>query len=207
MAVESGGEWMVALTGASGQAYGIRLLEALADRASRVWVVATERAREIARHETGVELTSEGIRRHLGPDRAERVDVRQPDDWSAPFASGSCPFAGVVAAPCSMGTLARIAAGVSGTVIERAFDVALKERRPAVVVPRETPLSLLHLENMTRFARSGGIVLPASPGFYHGPTRMEELVDFVVSRVLAVCGLGPGASPPPWSGWPANGPK
>ena len=117
------------------------------------------------------------------------------DDYRIPFASGSNPPDAVVIAPCSMGMLGRIAAGVSSSVLERCADVALKERRPLLLVPRETPLSSIHLENMLKLSRAGAEILPACPGFYNRPASVEELVDFMVSRVLSRLGLGAGLHP------------
>jgi 4-hydroxy-3-polyprenylbenzoate decarboxylase len=117
------------------------------------------------------------------------------DDYGIPFASGSNPPDAVVIVPCSMGMLGRIAAGVSSSVLERCADVALKERKPLVLVPRETPLSSIHLENMLTLSRAGAEILPACPGFYHRPASLEELVDFVVSRILSRLGMDAGMHP------------
>src|SRR5688572_28877146 len=118
-----------------------------------------------------------------------RVQVFDPDDRGATPASGSAPSAGIVVCPCSMGTLASIAAGTSRNLVERAADVALKERRPLILVPRETPLSLIHLENMTRLTRAGATIMPAAPGFYHRPRSIDDMVDFVVARILDHLGV------------------
>jgi 4-hydroxy-3-polyprenylbenzoate decarboxylase len=123
------------------------------------------------------------------------VRVFEDADRGAAPASGSALSAGMVVCPCSMGTLSAIAAGSSRSLVERAADVALKERRPLVLVPRETPLSTIHLENMLRVTRAGAIVLPAAPGFYHRPTRIEDLVDFIVARVLDHLGVEHGLVP------------
>ncbi|MBX6393126.1 MAG: UbiX family flavin prenyltransferase, partial [Burkholderiales bacterium] len=113
-----------------------------------------------------------------------QLAVYTREDWYAPIASGSNPADAMVVCPCSMGTLAAIANGLSDNLIERAADVALKERRPLILVTRETPLSLIHLENMTRLARAGALILPANPGFWHRPATVEAVVDYVVARVL-----------------------
>jgi len=190
MAAAGKGEWVVALTGASGQAYGLRVVSLLARAAETVHVVASERAADIARLETGAELTAEGLARALGPAGAERVAVHRWDDWTAPMASGADPFLGVAVVPCSMGTLGRVAAGVSGTLIERAVDVALKEGRKVVLVTRETPLNQLHLENMVRMSRAGAVILPACPGFYDRPKSLDDLVEFVARKTVSALGLG-----------------
>jgi len=118
-----------------------------------------------------------------------RVELYDALDRGATPASGSAPSRGMVVCPCSMGTLASIAAGTSRNLVERAADVALKERRPLILVPRETPLSLIHLENMTRLTRAGATIMPAAPGFYNRPQSIEELVDFVAARVLDHLGV------------------
>jgi 4-hydroxy-3-polyprenylbenzoate decarboxylase len=126
----------------------------------------------------------EGLRAHIGAGFDRYVTLFDDADRGAAPASGSAKSAGMVICPCSMGTLASIAAGVSRSLVERAADVALKERRPLVLVPRETPLSAIHLENMLRVTRAGAVVMPAAPGFYHRPKTIDELVDFIVARVL-----------------------
>ena len=135
------------------------------------------------------------------PGRGQ-LEVFGREDWFAPLASGSNPADAMVICPCSMGTLARIAAGLADTLIERAADVMLKESRKLVLVPRETPLSAIHLENMLRAQRAGAVILPANPGFYHRPQSVSEVVDFVVARVLDQLGFDHdlmqrwGAAPP-----------
>jgi flavin prenyltransferase len=123
-----------------------------------------------------------------------KVTVFADTDRGATPASGSTPSRGMVVCPCSMGTLASIAQGTTRSLIERAADVVLKERRKLVLVPRETPYSLIHLQNMTRLARAGAVILPASPGFYHRPEAVDELIDFVVGRILAQVGVEGGAA-------------
>lgn len=189
MADAGKGEWVVALTGASGQAYGLRVISLLARLAETVHVVASERAVDIARLETSVELTGDGLARIVGPAAAKRVAFHRWDDWSAPMASGADPFLGVAVVPCSMGTLGRVAAGVSGTLIERAVDVALKEGRKTVLVTRETPLNQIHLENLLRMSRAGAVVLPACPGFYDRPKGLDDLVEFVARKTVSALGL------------------
>jgi 4-hydroxy-3-polyprenylbenzoate decarboxylase len=124
-----------------------------------------------------------------GVDWDGLVTVYDDRDRGAAPASGSALTAGMVIAPCSMGTLAAIAAGTSRSLVERAADVTLKERRPLILLPRETPLSAIHLQNMLRLTRAGAVIMPAAPGFYHRPTKIEELVDFIVGRLLDHLGV------------------
>ncbi len=183
----------LAITGASGAIYGLRLLAAATRMGIETHLIVSGAARVVLAEEEGLELPadpaawSEALAGR-GVD-ARRLRCWGEQDWRAPCASGSSAPRAMAVAPCSMGTLARIAHGVSGNLIERAADVALKERFPLVLVPRETPLSVVHLDNMLRAARAGACVLPAAPGFYHRPERVEELVDFVVERALAQLGL------------------
>lgn len=174
------------ITGASGAPYAVRLLAALNASRTPVRLIVSGYGQRLLAEEAGLP-DLEALRRATGDwSLVEQFDAL---DRGATPASGSAPSRGMVICPCSMGTLASIAAGTSRNLIERAADVALKERRPLLLVPRETPLSLIHLENMTRLARAGATILPASPGFYHRPTRVEELVDFIVARVLDHLGV------------------
>jgi len=179
----------VAFTGASGLIYGLRLLRALLAADCRIWLLYSRAAQIVAHEELDLALPAQPraaerlLRDHLGEERGA-LTVFGREDWHAPLASGSSPPDGMVVCPCSMGTLARLASGLADDLIGRAADVALKERRPLIVVPRETPLSLVHLQNMLRLARAGAIILPPAPGFYHRPTTIDELVDFVVGRIL-----------------------
>jgi 4-hydroxy-3-polyprenylbenzoate decarboxylase len=177
----------LALTGASGIAYGFRLLECLLDSGCRVDLVHSGVAAIVARQEmaSGWPLAPESVpdffaRRH--PGRALRVYADA--DWSAPIASGSNAPDAMVVCPCTMGTLAAIAQGLAENLIERAADVMLKERRKLILVPRETPFSTIHLENMLRLARAGALILPPNPGFYHAPESVSDLIDFVVALIL-----------------------
>lgn len=179
----------VGLTGASGLVYGLRLIECLVAAQVRVGIVYSQAAQMVAKQELDLVLPSrpqEAVQSFAERFTAAegQLAVYGRDDWYAPIASGSNPADAMVICPCSMGTLAAVAGGLADNLIERAADVALKEKRPLIVVPRETPLSLLHLENMTRLARAGAIVLPANPGFYHQPASVEAIVDFVVARIL-----------------------
>jgi 4-hydroxy-3-polyprenylbenzoate decarboxylase len=180
---------VVAITGASGAPYAVRLLEALVGAAQPVQLIVSDHGLRLLRTET--DLTGiDDLRARVGARGwDELVTVFDDADRGAAPASGSARNRGMVICPCSMGTIAAISQGTSRSLVERAADVALKERRPLVVVPRETPFSAIHLENMLRLTRAGAIVLPASPGFYHRPTRIDELVDFVVARVLDHLGV------------------
>jgi len=176
----------LAITGASGAAYGLRLLRALNDDAVPVRLIISSTGWRLLREELGI--TSEAELRARSGSWQDVVLFRDDDRGATP-ASGSAPSRGMVICPCSMGTLASVAQGTTRSLIERAADVVLKERRPLILVPRETPYSAIHLENMLRVTRAGAIVLPASPGFYQQPRTIEDLVDFVVGRVLSQLGI------------------
>jgi flavin prenyltransferase len=177
------------ITGASGAPYAVRLLRALNDGGTAVRLIVSGYGLRLLEEEAGI-AGLDGLRAATGD--WSRVELYDALDRGATPASGSAPSRGMVICPCSMGTLASIAAGTSRNLVERAADVALKERRPLVLVPRETPLSLVHLENMTRLTRAGATILPASPGFYHRPRSVDDLVDFVVARVLDHLGVEHG---------------
>lgn len=179
----------LAFTGASGMPYGLRLLECLLAAKVRVWLLYSQAAQIVVRQEIGETWPSraEALQsllheRYQVDDALLRVFGREA--WFAPPASGSNPADAMVICPCTMGTLAAVAAGMSDNLIERAADVMLKENRQLIIVPRETPFSALHLENMLKLARMGVCVLPANPGFYHHPRSVADLVDFIVARIL-----------------------
>lgn len=178
---------VVAITGASGAPYAVRLLEVLATNRSPVWLIPSEYGMRLLREECNIK-SLEGLKEATGGDWST-VDVFADDDRGAKPASGSQRTRGMVVCPCSMATVAAIAVGSSRSLVERAADVTLKERRKLIVVPREAPLSLIHLRNLTTLAEAGAVVLPAAPGFYHRPTRVSELLDFVVQRILDQLGL------------------
>ncbi|MCI0341428.1 MAG: UbiX family flavin prenyltransferase [Planctomycetales bacterium] len=186
------GDVVLCITGASGAAYGLRTLRALAEAGHGVHVVVSENARTVIREETGTDVGADDARIGDAVPPGSRVRRYSVHDVSAPIASGSFPVIGMAIVPCSVGTLGRIANGISSNLIERAADVTLKERRPLVLVPRETPLSVLHLRNMTALAEAGATILPAMPGFYHRPKSVEDMVDFVVARVLDRLGVAHG---------------
>jgi len=179
----------LAVTGASGAPYGLRLLEALIEAKQRVYLMVSSPARVVLATETDLEVPGRPAemeaffgRRYGAADGQLRVFGRE--QWMAPVASGSNAPRAMVICPCSTGTLSSIATGASNSLIERAADVALKERRQLIVVPREAPLSSIHLEHMLTLSRLGVTILPAAPGFYHRPQSVNELVDFIVARIL-----------------------
>lgn len=192
----------LAITGASGLAYGLRLLECLLVRGAAVRLLASQAAHVVAAQELQLTLPSrpaelEAWLRERYPGHSGNLRVFGREDWFAPVASGSGASDAMVVCPCSMGTLAAIAQGLSENLIERAADVAIKEGRKLILVPRETPFSALHLENMLKLSRLGAVILPANPGFYHHPRRIEDLVDFIVARILDQLGM-PSDLVPRW---------
>jgi 4-hydroxy-3-polyprenylbenzoate decarboxylase len=178
---------VLAITGASGAAYGVRLLEVLATRRVPTWLLVSSHGWRLLAEECEVKDEA-ALKKASGGDWTA---VRMFDDKNrgAEPASGSVRSAGMVICPCSMGTVAAIAHGTSRSGVERAADVVLKERRKHILVPRETPLSVVHLRNLTLVAEAGAVVLPAAPGFYHRPTEVGQLVDFVVQRILDHLGI------------------
>ena len=180
---------VLAITGASGSIYGLRLLEELLKAGHQVTLVASASGREVCRFEIGVDLdAADELKQRWQLPQAD-LTLRGVDDLWAPEASGSAAPDAMVIAPCSMGTVGRIAAGISGTLIERAADVMLKERRPLLLLPRETPFSCIHLENLLKLSQAGARIVPAMPAFYQKPTTMEDLVDFVVGKLLDQLGI------------------
>ncbi len=184
----------LALSGASGMAYGLRLLECLLAANVRVTLLVSQAAHIVAKQELGVALParpldlekqlSESLKAHDG-----QLRVFGREDWNAPVASGSNPSDAMVVCPCSMGTLAAIAHGLSDNLIERAADVMLKEQRKLILVPREAPFSTLHLENMLKLSKMNAVILAANPGFYHQPQSVEDIIDFIVARILDQLGI------------------
>jgi 4-hydroxy-3-polyprenylbenzoate decarboxylase len=180
---------VMAVTGASGAPYAVRLVEALVAARQPVQLIVSDHGLRLLRTETDIGSVAE-LRARVGASAwDEQVTVFDDGDRGAAPASGSARNRGMVICPCSMGTISAISQGTSRSLVERAADVALKERRSLVLVPRETPYSAIHLENMLRLTRAGAVVLPASPGFYHRPAQIGELVDFVVARVLDHLGV------------------
>jgi 4-hydroxy-3-polyprenylbenzoate decarboxylase len=184
----------LAFTGASGLPYGMRLLECLLKSEIRVNLVYSQAAQIVAKQELDFILPNRPqdaknfLTERIGQFSGE-LHVFGRDDWYAPMASGSNPGDGMAICPCSMGTLAAVAAGLSDNLITRAADVMLKEKRPLILVPRETPFSAIHLENMLRLSHAGAVILPPNPGFYHHPQNLNDMVDFVVARILDHLGV------------------
>lgn len=175
---------VLAITGASGAPYAVRLLETLVDLEVPTWLIVSSHGWRLLQTESGI-ANLEALREHVGAMAFDRhVTVFDDGDRGARPASGSARSSGMVVCPCSMGTVSAIAHGTSRSLVERAADVALKERRRLLLVPRETPLSLVHLENLTAVTRAGATIIPAAPGFYHEPSGIADLVDFIVARIL-----------------------
>ncbi len=191
------GQVIVAVTGASGAAYGLRLIQRLAHAGIKQHLLFSDAARVVLKQELGLNLpkapedVAAAIALHLDIP-VEYLSHYHQADWFSPVASGSAGIRHMVVIPCSMGSLARIAGGVSDNLLERAADVMLKERGNLILVPRETPLSSIHLEHMLKLSRMGVDLIPAMPGFYHRPESIQELVDFVVDRVIDHLGMSNG---------------
>ena len=192
----------LAMTGASGMPYGLRLLECLIEAGQAVDLLISQAARIVIQMETALrppsstEATNAWFNERLGALEGQ-LRVYGPDQWSAPMASGSAVPRAMVVCPCTSGTLAAIATGTSDSLIERAADVVIKEGRRLILVHREMPVSAIHLEHMLRLARIGVTIMPASPGFYHHPEGIDDLVDFVVARILDRLDI-PQDLLPPW---------
>lgn len=192
----------IAVTGASGAPYALRLAEVLLAVGESIDMVFSKAALLVIATETDITLPPKPqaqarfLAQHYGIDD-DRLRVFGREDWMAPWASGSGQPGPVVICPCSTGTLSAIATGASNNLIERAADVALKERRQLILVPRETPISDIHLSNMLTLSRMGAVILPASPGFYHRPEQLTDLIDFVVARILNQLGI-PQSLMPGW---------
>lgn len=175
---------VLAITGASGAPYAVRLLASLVAAEQRVWLIVSGHGFRLLHTELGLPDLA-ALRAHVGASAFDRwVTYFDDKDRGASPASGSTRMHGMVICPCSMGTISAISQGTSRSLVERAADVMLKERRRLIVVPRETPYSAIHLENMLRLTQAGAVVMPASPGFYHQPRAIDDLVNFVVARIL-----------------------
>jgi 4-hydroxy-3-polyprenylbenzoate decarboxylase len=175
---------VLAITGASGAPYAVRLLQQLAQHRVPTWLIISSHGYRLLHTESQIGDVA-ALREHVGASAFDAcVTVFDDNDRGAAPASGSARSSGMVICPCSMGTISAIAHGSSRSLVERAADVALKERRRLIVVPRETPLSLIHLENLAQITRAGATVIPAAPGFYHQPQSIADLVDFMVARIL-----------------------
>ena len=176
----------IAITGASGAVYAVRLLEVLRDSGHHIHLSISPSGRDVIRQELGLSVELDDFRlESLLPaaDARGKIEYFHHQDFLAPMASGSFLTAGMVICPASGTTLSAVAAGAAGNLIQRAAEVHLKERRRLILVPRETPLSLSHIDNMRRVTEAGAIVLPASPGWYHGVRAVSDLVDFIVGRI------------------------
>ncbi|MCK0714289.1 flavin prenyltransferase UbiX [Chromohalobacter sarecensis] len=184
----------VALTGASGAQYGLRLIDCLVAARHQVLVLISKAAQMVIATETDVSLPSnperlsEALKERSGAAPGQ-IRCFGREDWMAPVASGSGAPSAMVICPCSTGTLSAVATGASNNLIERAADVALKERRQLILVPRETPFSAIHLEHMLTLTRMGAVILPAAPGFYHRPQTLDDMIDFIVARILNQLGI------------------
>lgn len=175
---------IVAVTGASGAPYAVRLLQQLVETRTRTSLIVSSHGVRLLQSETEYRSVAE-LRSAIGADAWDAaITIYDDNDRGAPPASGSALSRGMVICPCSMGTVSAIAHGTSRSLIERSADVILKERRKLLVVPRETPLSTIHLNNLLTLSQAGAVVLPAAPGFYHRPASIDDLIDFVVSRIL-----------------------
>ena len=190
----------LAMTGASGAEYTLRLMQCLLRKKIQVQFITSQPGQIVMGMETKLKLTGspQKMRQtfvdYFSAD-PELIQVYSPDQWTAPPASGSSVADAMVVCPCTMGSLASIAVGSSDNLIHRAADVAIKERKTLILVPRETPFSAIHLENMLKLARLGVVILPPNPGFYHGVSEVSELVDFIVARILDQLGIDNDLSP------------
>lgn len=184
----------VAITGASGFRYGLRLLECLLKEGHQIYLLVSEAARAVAIHEENLIIPGqtsaleEFIQQRFSVNH-NQLQVFAAQEWTAPIASGSSMVDAMVICPCSSGTLAAIANGLSNNLIERAADVMIKEKRQLILVPREMPLSAIHLENMLKLSRLNTVIMPAAPGFYHQPKTIDDLINFVVARILNSLGV------------------
>jgi len=184
----------LAFTGASGLPYGMTLLQALLQSGQRVQLVYSQAAQILAKQEMDFVLPSRAqdaqqiLSEKMGKFSGE-LHVYGIQDWFAPMASGSNPGDAMVVCPCTMGTLGKIASGISDDLIARAADVMLKEKRTLILAPREMPFSTIHLENMLKLAQAGAVIMPPNPGFYHHPESVQDIVDFVVARILDHLGV------------------
>ncbi|MFD2704437.1 UbiX family flavin prenyltransferase [Salibacterium lacus] len=181
----------VAITGASGAVYGIRVTEELLRQGHYIHFLVSEAGWQVFREELLLDTTDreECVRQLFAGYENDQWMMHELQDFKAPIASGSHHTDGMIVSPCSMGTLSKIANGVSGNLIERAADVQLKEKRPLLLVPRETPLHGIHLENLSKAERNGALIVPAMPGFYHLPETKDDLINFVAGKILDSLGV------------------
>ncbi len=192
----SGGipQYSVAITGASGVVYGMRLVEVLLEKKIPLYLTVSAGGAVVLKEEMDLDLGrreswEDGLTKYFGSSSRRLIHYLDERDLAAPISSGSHKIRGMIICPCSMSTLSGIACGSSSNLIERGADVSLKEGRKLILVPRETPLSAIHLENMLKLARLGVHIVPAAPGFYHRPQKVEQMVDFIVGRVMDLLGV------------------
>lgn len=185
---------IVAITGASGSIYGLRLISELLEKMGDVNIIISPSGFLVIEHELGLKFgrnkkqIESALKRYFKNSNANLI-CHPYDDLLSPLSSGSSSSKDMIICPCSMGTLARIACGVSGNLIERTADVVLKEKGRLIIVPRETPLNVIHLENMLKLCKMGAHIIPAMPAFYHKPKKVEDMVDFVVGKILDAMGI------------------
>ena len=195
--------YVIAMTGASGALYGVRLVQVMAEMGFPIELIVSEPARVVIREELKIPVHGLGREEDLiklfGPAVKGRIQAHSPKDFTAAVASGSYPTAGMAIIPCSMGSLGAIASGISQNLIHRAADCTIKEGRKLVLVPRETPLSAIHLENMLKLARLGVAIVPAMPGFYSSAATLQDMADFIAGKVLDQWGIA-HALYPRWTG-------
>ncbi|WP_088102213.1 UbiX family flavin prenyltransferase [Halalkalibacter urbisdiaboli] len=190
MSQQSKGIFTVGITGASGAQYGVRLVQELLNQSYKVHLVLTEAAWQVFKEELRLDTSDRNrVLNELFPSHLGQLHTHDLHDYAAPIASGSYQTDGMIIIPCSMGTLSGIALGASGSLLERAADVMLKEQRKLVIVPRETPLNQIHLENMLKLSKVGAMIVPAMPGFYHLPQSLDDVINFLVGKVLDSAGV------------------
>jgi 4-hydroxy-3-polyprenylbenzoate decarboxylase len=185
------GRYLICISGASGSVYGLRTIKALIEGRHEVHAIVSPWGERVLREETGQPFSAWAKQWGLEPDR-----IYDAADLSAPPASGSFALDGTVVVPCSMNSIGAAASGISSNLLQRAVLVSLKEGRPLILVPRETPLSLIDLRNLSALAEAGAVILPASPAFYQGPRSIDDMVDFVAGKILARLGLEQGLFTP-----------
>ncbi|MEW6068375.1 MAG: UbiX family flavin prenyltransferase [Nitrospirota bacterium] len=178
-------DFVIGITGASGSIYGIRLIQELCRAGHNVNIVVTSAGKKVMKEEIG----TSAIEQITLSETGAQIKIWENDDFDAPFISGSSAADAMVMIPCSMGKLAAIANGISGNMLERVADVTLKEGKKLILVIRETPLSMVHIENMAKAARAGAVILPAMPAFYHHPKTVDDLINFIVGKVLNILGI------------------
>lgn len=179
-------KYIVGITGASGSIYGIRLIEELLKSGNEVHIIITDSGKQVLNYET--DYTVDLLIKHL-EEFGSNIKIHDIDNLFAATASGSFKTDGMIILPCSMSTVGEIANGMSKNLLGRSADVCLKERRKLIVVPRETPFNTIHLKNMLSLTEAGAVILPAMPGFYHKPETIEDMIDFVVGKVMDTLGI------------------